>query len=579
MRKRLMISVGILVLSVVTLLTTNVFRSSRASSAQPASQEPVQIRVVTIGPTQTEIDEARNVVSRHQDVQKYLAGTTNRLLSFEVLEPDNKGQVSRPPTHFVATFYDYTNNRVITAQGKLNNTIVDKVIESFFQPVPVREEFDLAVSTLKRDHRFGPALRAGTLAIYHPMPPVISDENSNGHGDRIITVGLMGDATSEIQNEIVGVNLSRGGIERFAGNAPPASRADGGSCGTPVDANQQTSSNAVGQHQLIVSQGETELWRMTVIRPANRSSGTRGSGIELRDVKYRGKSVLKRGHAPVLNVKYGQDECGPYRDWQYEEGMFQTPAGSTDLAPGIRSCPSPATTALENGTDTGNFRGVAIYTQNNETVLVTELEAGWYRYIMEWRLGHDGSIRPRFGFGAVRDSCICSTHHHHVYWRLDFDVVGTTNRVYVSERGKKFLIPQSTEFSMLRNYATNRRLVIQNSSGSEGYILNPSVTDGNADTFGVGDMWVLRYRDTGTTAVQQELDDGFNQVQSQNAFIHIGTMFVNGESILDQDLVVWYGAHFVHAGEPPSFNPNRDGSIEVLSGNHVVGPDLRPIQW
>jgi hypothetical protein len=90
---------------------------------------------------------------------------------------------------------------------------------------------------------------------------------------------------------------------------------------------------------------------------------------------------------------------------------------------------------------------------------------------------------------------------------------------------------------------------------------------------------VLRYKgDTVGTAVQQELDDGFNQTTSANAFIKIGTMFVNGESIDNQDVVVWYGAHFIHDGEPTDFNPARTGEF-VISGNHVVGPELRPIQW
>jgi hypothetical protein len=580
MRRRLYFSGGVLALALVALLATSFFRSSRANATKVSGQGPVQIKVIPYGPTQAEIDAASLVVTRHPEVQKFLSGTTNRLLSFEFLEADNKGQANVQPTRFLVTFYDYTNNRVITAEGVLNGVSVERVTESFYQPIPSEEEFDVALRTVKEDQRFSAALRANTLKPYHPMPPVISDENSNGHGDRIITVGLMGEPDGgQFEHEIVGVNLSRGGIIRFARKAPPASRADGGACGSVPNAGQSTTSNAVGQYQLIVTQpDQTELWNMTVIRPANRSSGTRGSGIEIRDVKYRGKSVLKRGHAPILNVKYSGNECGPYRDWQYQEGQFMTPAGSTDVAPGIRTCPSPATTSLENGTDSGNFNGVAIYTQDNETVMVTEMAAGWYRYIMEWRFADDGTIRPRFGFGAVTDSCICFTHHHHVYWRFDFDIVGTNNRVYQSERGKKFLLPQTTEFTMLRNYATNRRLVIQNGSGSEGYILNPNPSDGNADTFGVGDMWVLRYKGTGTTPVQLELDDGFNQTTSSNAFIHIDT-FVNGESIDNQDVVVWYGAHFIHAGEPASFNPSRDGSVDTLSGNHVVGPDLKPVQW
>ena len=49
---------------------------------------------------------------------------------------------------------------------------------------------------------------------------------------------------------------------------------------------------------------------------------------------YRGKRVLRRAHVPILNVKYDRDRCGPFRDWQYEEGKIE--AQGTDVAPGFR---------------------------------------------------------------------------------------------------------------------------------------------------------------------------------------------------------------------------------------------------
>ena len=61
--------------------------------------------------------------------------------------------------------------------------------------------------------------------------------------------------------------------------------------------------------------------------------------------------------------------------------------------------------------------------------MVSEMEAGWYRYISEWRLHTDGTIRPRFGFGAVTSLCVCTRHHHHAYWRLDFDIRTAGNNI------------------------------------------------------------------------------------------------------------------------------------------------------
>jgi hypothetical protein len=386
------------------------------------------------------------------------------------------------------------------------------------------------------------------------------------------------------QHQIVGVNLKRGELIKYAGGAPPTSKAEQNACGV-MPANQTTTPRGTaGQFNLTVSVGQTLLWEMTVIRPSV-SSGTRGSGLEVQNVKYKGKSVLKRGHAPILNVKYDKDICGPFRDWEWQEDYFQTPdSGNTDPGPGFRIvAPGQiATTVLDSGNDTGNFRGVAIYTQDNDAVLVTEMQAGWYRYIMEWRFAIDGTIRPRFGFGAVDDSCVCFTHYHNVYWRFDFDIVNKRNNVFQIRRGRKFQVPIPTETIMDKSNQLNRGILIQNSSGDEAYSLFPNISDGIVDDFGRNDIWILRYKNiVGGSNLQNEIDDGFNSVggactPTGGSCINIWP-FANGESLVDQDVVVWYGGHFAHTDGGNIINANRDGFI--ISGEHVVGPDLRPVRW
>src|SRR5260370_17670259 len=83
----------------------------------------------------------------------------------------------------------------------------------------------------------------------------------------------------------------------------------------------------------------------------------------------------------------------------------------SDVAPGFRLCTAPATTILDTGSDAGNFLGVAIYVQGQEVVLVSELEAVWYRYISEWRLHSNGTIPPPFGFSPRTNPCLCNRHH------------------------------------------------------------------------------------------------------------------------------------------------------------------------
>lgn len=87
--------------------------------------------------------------------------------------------------------------------------------------------------------------------------------------------------------------------------APANSRADAppSVCGTPNASQPTTPRGTAGQVKVTVSQGSKELWCSIATRPST-SSGTNGLGIELQYVSYRGKSVLRRASAPILNVQF-----------------------------------------------------------------------------------------------------------------------------------------------------------------------------------------------------------------------------------------------------------------------------------
>ena len=222
---------------------------------------------------------------------------------------------------------------------------------------------------------------------------------------------------------------------------------------------------------------------------------------------YRGKRVLYRAHVPILNVNYDptaqrpQGACGPYLDWQNQEGMIQ--ATGTDVAPGFRLCPTPAKTILDTGSDIGNFLGTAIYVQGQEVVLVSEMEAGWYRYISEWRLHANGTIRPRFGFSAVSNSCVCTRHHHHSYWRFNFDI-RTAGNNRVREFNDQPLIGSSKwhdknfEIRRPRDPARKRKWRVENTVTGEGYEVIPGPNDGVATA---SPDWPFPVGDVGSSAI------------------------------------------------------------------------------
>jgi hypothetical protein len=527
-------------------------------------QGDVQIDIERLGPEPETIEEISRAALERPSSQEYLSETRNRLLGVELLEPSVEGKTGGPvlPDRYRATTYDYTNNRVVLTTGRLDDPQESiEVTEAGYQPLPNKEEFDEAVEILGEDYDLGPAVRTQRLLPYRAMPALIDSELPDGRVERTLAVGLLPQSdlpqSDDLRHEIVGVNMIHRTVTRFPDRAPARALAAAAVCGPP-DAPQATATRGTpGQFQVTITQGGTTLWSFLVIRPA-ASSGTNGSGVELQNVMYRGKLVLFRAHAPILNVQYDTPPCGPYRDWQWEEGMIQ--AVGTDVAPGFRRCPTPAQTILESGTDTGNFLGVAIYRQGQEVVLVSELEAGWYRYISRWRFHDDGTIRPRFGFSAVENSCVCDIHHHHVYWRFDFDIGGTNN--VVREFNSPPIVGSSNwhtfqfEAKRRRNSQRSRRWQVRNSQTDDAYDLIPGANDGVADAFGRGDVWILRFNGS-------EIDDGVPRL-TLPAEAQLDR-FVNGESIFNQDVVVWYAGHFSH---------------DVHAGiGHVVGPVLRPINW
>lgn len=568
----------------VALFAVLIALAMPALSLESASD--FKLSVVPFGPTQDDVDALDASLPGQPAVQALLNGSNFRRLYTEMIEPDiKKSGAAVPPSRFRAVFYDYTKQRAVVAEGVVANraTITAKAVPDW-QPDPSDEEFAQAVAIISADATLGPDIASGSLTIYRPMPPVQDrDASGNPATQRVINVGLSPAAgVDRARHEIVGADLAGKSVTHYADHAPFGATVNAQpNCGSPNAGQTTTSRGTAGQYQLTVTSGSTTLWEMLVIRPS-ASSGTRASGIEVRDVKYKGMSVLKRGHVPILNVKYLNNLCGPYRDWQYQEGQFATTPGATLLAPGILdNGNTPATTALENGTDTGNFKGVAVYREGSEVVLVTEMEAGWYRYVHEWRFDSNGAIRPRFGFGTTVNSCTCLEHYHHVYFRLDIDIDGPSNQVYEIPVG-------ATDTSDLPAYrvATEKKIsrVLGSSNyyrfrgGKKSYTLVAGANDGMADAFSTGDMWLLQYK-SGVTNLLAEIDDGVNITSGAGSIANLD-QFLNGESLNNQDIVAWYHATVTHTPALTSFMCMPTGlgipGRNILTGDKVVGPDLLP---
>ncbi|MFC7641557.1 hypothetical protein ACFQX6_11560 [Streptosporangium lutulentum] len=310
--------------------------------------------------------------------------------------------------------------------------------------------------------------------------------------------------------------------------------------------------------RLRVVDGDTELWNMIVVRPrasAPQDPGD-GSGVELREVRYRGARAAPgtradpqrpvrggRRHLPRLAVR-GDPFLG---DRQRPGGL-----GLADLRPAAPH--HPGAPRQRRGQLPG--RGLPPRGWGAE-----DRQRGgrrWYRYASEWRLTDGGTIKPRFGFAGVRNPRTCMRHRHHVYWRFDFDVEGSANDVIeqFNDTGSAAseAVPIVQEVARKRRAPARFWQVTDKTSG-RGYRIRPGEHDNTTDPYGVADLWFLRHRPS-------ELYDG-NVGDNNQAMLN---RFVNGESVSGTNVVVWYAGHFRHDQNEPDTHQG-----------HIVGPDLIPV--
>lgn len=316
---------------------------------------------------------------------------------------------------------------------------------------------------------------------------------------------------------------------------------------------------------------DAPVWQFCWLRPA-QSSGTNGSGLEIRDVYYNGHLVMKRGHVPIMNVQYdGGGSCGGanhcYRDWLYTEQSYLTdnvcpPPSAAGCGYAEPTCPPVTVCEQHQGADVclnppGDcvrecFTGVSAEKLSDRLILTSQNKAGWYRYEMKWTFFLDGRIQPFLGFTAVANNCTNYLHRHHAYWRFDFDIDGPA--VDTVTEGPKHVGKGVLRTEALRlNDKPNLWWSIVDKRTRRGYRLVPGAEkDLPADTFAVGDVWFLKYK-------PEELDD---VGQSGPACAIKINGFVNGESLND-DVVVWYRTGVLHLG----------GDLDDC---HTVGPTLEP---
>lgn len=530
--------------------------SQAAQSETLAQSGKLRIVVEPAGPSLEAIEAAKQQLLNSAAVRSLVEGKKYRLLHFKVVEQGSTDkQQPGPLDHFEATLYNYSDQYAIIARGRLDAAHEAQVIKSAAQPLPSDEELQEALTIAARHPDI--QQRAGRDNLFPAMPSVIAQPLPDGRTERVIPLMIHPNSRQGVY-ELIGVKLGNEQViqaldwrealpEIFNRLVHPARS-------LPLAPAPQIDYQHFWFSVYDVLTGKL-LWKMLVTRPS-ASSGTNGSGLELRYVDFQGKRVLYQAHLPILDVLY-DGNIQEYRDWATSEAGFNavgTPfqdANGNNL-PAFLHCSAPPQTVFETGSD-GPFRGVAFYENPDDSwTLSTMMQAGWYRYYMAYTFSIDGTIRPRVGFTTNGSNPYAGVKHvHHAYFRFDFDIGTYWNDVVETQELHIYIdpvthqlhfqivdVPIAFEKKLYRQFFTPAYIVREKGT-NQGYRIVKGANDGTAqnDAYGEGDVWVLRYH-------SNEIDDHV-QALTKPSGARLDN-FVNQELVDGADVVFWYAVHFTH---------------------------------
>jgi len=305
------------------------------------------------------------------------------------------------------------------------------------------------------------------------------------------------------------------------------------------------------------------IWEMCWLSPA-QSSGVQGSGLEVRDVHYKGILIAKRFHSPILFAEYRNGSGGDcYRDWKNTNARFAaTPATRNTLGvPGAffatTTCDVSTGATVSHGLCPFNNlspnpfvsadcmnSGVSIEDRTNAqnpeesyVLLTTQYSASWYQYGSRFAFYANGDINPEFGYGNSDGTYNSVTHWHHNYWRLDFDIDGATND-QISANG----VLKPTEFTDVRSLtgAAGSPSYWEVSDGVEGF--GYRIDSGSGDYTPVNESGRNLHRADviGSRFVNNEYSDKADNNLDDCEMV--ATNIANSQSIAATDVVLYYTA-------------------------------------
>ena len=272
-------------------------------------------------------------------------------------------------------------------------------------------------------------------------------------------------------------------------------------------------------------------------------------GLSLTNVRWKGTSVLYKGSMPVVRVKYRGDArrlssgCGPYAD--------QLGGLKTDELAGV-----PDDVNVVSRLWDGTLLELAVY----DEIGGYDLYQAWYFHTSGWMQ----AVLYSRGWSCGERPVSRRDHKHHPYWRLDFDVESTSNRMETfttPASGPSTFVTRFTEGRGSR-LATEQLLGARVTSGTSSKNVTVSI-GGNELRDVSGPPWFsFSNKDLGWRLYKASEDDGW----PFGALGHLG-FDSPPESISNRDVVLWSVAHLSHTWD----GADPQGAIW-----HSIGATIRP---
>ena len=221
----------------------------------------------------------------------------------------------------------------------------------------------------------------------------------------------------------------------------------------------------------------------------------------------------------MLNVEYIQTSCGCncYRDWEYEQSYFSSDNIVTQGTYAEPTLPPKTVCDVGGGGDVcaqgqpNCFNGVAAEKLADRLILTTQMDAGWYRYVMKWRFyprrTDRAGLRFRRGTARLRElpphapRLLALRLRHRRRAAVDVVTEGPNPARPPAPGPRPRIVTLPTETTRVINYP-GITWSVTNSATHRGYRVVPGLeTALPADSFSQGDLWALRYH-------AAEIDDG-----------------------------------------------------------------------